>query len=150
MRISNKQTAVKYKRIFFLVSILISMLTLALFLLDYTIFGLAGVGIFSLWYLYFHVADYQFIEFTDENGKILLRYYKIISFGSKSYHSIEFPQEIIQNAHFEDSVFGKLSDVTFLVRTKRGIAEYPSVSLSALSLDDRKKMRDCLYKILQH
>jgi len=149
MRISNRKTATKYKRIFFLVSILITIFTLALFLLDFTIFGLAGVGVFSLWYLYFHVADYQFIEYSDENGKILLRYFKIISFGSKSYHSIEFPQNIIQNAHFEDSVFGKLSDLTFLVRTQRGIAEYPSVSLSALSFENRKKMQESLYKILQ-
>lgn len=148
MKISNKKTATKYKRIFFLVSIAITLVTLTLFLIDLTIFGLAGVGVFSLWYLYFHVADYQFIEYSDENGKILLRYFKIISFGSKSYHSIEFPQNIIQNAHFEDSVFGKLSDLTFLVRTQRGIAEYPSVSLSALSFDDRKKMQESLYKIL--
>ncbi len=149
MRISNKKTATKYKRIFFLVSIVITLITLALFLLDFTIGGLAGVGVFSLWYLFFHVADFQFIEFSDENGKIILRYFKIISFGSKSYHSIEFPQNIIQNAHFEDSVFGKLSDITFLVRTKRGIAEYPSVSLSALDLEDRKKMRDSMHQILQ-
>ncbi|HPF50102.1 MAG TPA: hypothetical protein PK335_00940 [Draconibacterium sp.] len=148
MKISNKKTATKYKRIFFLVSIAITLVTLTLFLIDLTIFGLAGVGVFSLWYLYFHVADYQFIEYSDENGKILLRYFKIISFGSKSYHSIEFPQNIIQNAHFEDSVFGKLSDLTFFVRTQRGIAEYPSVSLSALSFDDRKKMQESLYKIL--
>ena len=149
MKISNKKTAVKYKRIFFLVSILITLITLVLFLLDLTIFGLAGVGVFSLWYLYFHVADYQFIEYNDDNAKIVLRYYKIISFGSKSYHSIEFPKSIIQNAHFEDSVFGKLSDLTFLVRTKRGIAEYPSVSLSALSPKERKKMQESLYTILQ-
>ena len=149
MRISNKKIATKYKRIFFLVSILITLIALALFLLDQTIFGLSGVGIFSLWYLYFHVADYQFIEYNDENDKIVLRYYKIISFGSKSYHSIEFPQDILQNAHFEDSVFGKLSDLTFLVRTQRGIAEYPSVSLSALRFDDRKRMQESLYKILK-
>lgn len=132
-----------------MVSILIALVSLSLFLTDYTIYGIAGMGAFSLWYLYFHVADYRFIEYRDDNGKIILRYYKIISFGSKSYHSIEFPQEIIQNAHFEDSVFGKLSDITFLVRTKRGIAEYPSVSLSAVPFADRKKMKESLYKILQ-
>lgn len=149
MKISNKKIALKYKRTFYLVSIAITLATLALFLLDFTIYGLAGVGVFSLWYLYFHVADFQFIEFRDEQDKIVLRYYKAISFGSKSYHSIEFPQDILQNAHFEDSVFGKLSDLTFLVRTKRGIAEYPSVSLSALKFEDRKKMKESLYKILQ-
>ena len=149
MKISNKRTATKYKRVFFLVSIVIALVSLVLFLTDYTLYGLAGVGVFSLWYLFFHVADYQYIQFSDERGKIVLRYYKAIGFGSKSYHSIEFPQNILQNAHFENSLFGKLSDVTFLVRTKRGIAEYPPVSLSAVPLEDREKMKDALHQILR-
>ncbi len=149
MKISNKRTASKYKRIFFLVSILIALSTLVLFLVDLTIFALAGVGVFSIWYLFFSVADYQYIEFSDERGKILLRYYKAISFGSKAYHSIEFPQLILQNAHFENSLFGKLSDLTLLVRTKRGIAEYPSVSLSAVPFEARLKMKESLDKILR-
>ncbi len=140
----------KYKRTFFLVGIVIALTALALFLLDYTIFGIACVGLFSLWYLYFHVADYQFIEYDDEGDRILLRYFKAVSFGSKKYHSIEFPKNILQNAHFENSIFGKLSDITFIIRTKRGIAEYPSVSLSALALEDRQRMQESLFKILQN
>lgn len=149
MQISNRTKAIKYKRLFFLTSIAIALATLALFLVDLTLLGLAGVGVFSLWYLYFHVADYQFIEFSDDGGKIVLRYFKAVSFGSKAYHAIEFPQNILQNAHFEDSVFGKLSDLTLIIRTKRGIAEYPSVSLSALPFEDRLKMKECFYKLLQ-
>ena len=149
MQISNRNKVIKYKRIFFLTSITIALAILALFLLDHDLLGIAGIGVFSLWYLFFHVADYQFIEFSDEDGKVLLRYFKAVSFGSKAYHSIEFPQEILQNAHFENSVFGKLSDLTLIVRTKRGIAEYPSISLSAVTIDDRMKIRACLYKILQ-
>lgn len=149
MQISNRNRAINYKRIFFLTSITIALAILALFLLDHDLLGIAGIGIFSLWYLFFHVADYQFIEFSDEDGKVLLRYFKAVSFGSKAYHSIEFPQAILQNAHFENSVFGKLSDLTLIVRTKRGIAEYPSISLSAVTFDDRMKIRACLYKILQ-
>jgi hypothetical protein len=149
MQISNKNRATRYKRIFFLISIVIVVVTLVLFLLDYTLAGIAGVGVFSLWYLYFHVADYQFIEYNDDGEKILLRFFKAVSFGSRSYHSIEFPKRILQNAHFENSVFGKLSDITFIVRTKRGIAEYPSVSLSALAFEDRKAMQESLFNILQ-
>ena len=137
-----------YKRTFFLVSILIALTALALFLLDYTLYGIASVGVFSLWYLYFHVADYQFIEYSDEGDQILLRYFKAVSFGSKAYHSIEFPKQILQNAHFENSVFGKLSDITFIIRTKRGIAEYPSVSLSAVPMEDRIKIQKSLFHLL--
>lgn len=150
MRISNRKKALKYKRTFFLFSIVIALAALALFLLDYTLYGLGSVGVFSMWYLYFHVADYQFVEYNDEKGKILLRYFKAVSFGTKAFHAIEFPSQLLQNAHFEDSIFGKLSDVTLIIRTKRGIAEYPSVSLSAVPLKDRKRIKESLYKILQN
>ena len=150
MQISNKTKAIKYKRTFFLVGILIAISALILFLLDFTMYGLGCVGLFSLWYLYFHVADYQFIEYSDEGDRILLRYFKAVSFGTKAYHSIEFPKQILQNAHFENSVFGKLSDITFIIRTKRGIAEYPSVSLSAVPFNDRKRMQESLFNILQN
>lgn len=149
MRITNKAKAMKLKRFFFLMSVIIALIALALFLTDYTIYGIAMVGVFSLWYLYFHVADFQFIEYSDENGKILLRYFKVVRFGKGEYNSIDFPQQILQNAHFENSVFGKLSDLTFFIRTKRGIAEYPTVSLSAVNFEDRKKIQASLQQILE-
>ena len=148
MKLNNKKQAAKFKRIFFLASIFIAISALVLFLLDYTIYGLAGVGIFSIWYLYFHVADYQFIEFSTENNKVILRYYKAIRFGKASYSSIEFPQQMLRKVYFENSIFGKMSDISFVVQTKRGIAEYPSVSLSAVPFEDRLKMQDTLQKIV--
>jgi hypothetical protein len=148
MVLNNEKKAAKIKRLFFLSSIVIALAALALFLLDYTIYALAGVGVFSLWYLYFHVADYQYIQFSTENDKIVLRYYKAIRFGKPAYHSIEFPQYMLRKVEFENSFFGKLSDITLIVKTKRGIAEYPSVSLSALSMEDRKKIQDSLNSII--
>ncbi len=148
MYINNKKQAIKYKRIFFIVSIFIALAALVLFLLDYTLSALITVGVFSLWYLFFHVADYQFIEFSTNNNSVVLRYYKAIGFGKANYHSIEFPQNLLRKVNFENSVFGKLSDVSFIVQTQRGIAEYESVSLAAVPFNDRIKMREALHDIL--
>ena len=147
MKFNNSKQATKYKRIFFLVSIVIALSALAFFLLDYTFYALLTVGIFSLWFLYFHVADYQFIQFSTENDKVVFRYYKAVHFGKSAYSSIEFPQQMLRKVYFENSVFGKLSDISFMVQTKHGIAEYPSVSLSAVSLKDRIKMQETLHNI---
>ena len=106
------------------------------------------VGVFTLWFLYFQVSDYQYIEFSNENNKILLRYYKAVKFGKVEFSSIEFPQKMLQKAIFENSIFGKMSDLTLNVKTKRGVAEYPSVSLTAVSMEDRKKIKAILYQIL--
>lgn len=148
MKINNRKRAVVLKRIFFLVSVAIAIAALLFFLFDLTALALISIGVFSVWYLYFHVADYQFIEFNNEKERIQLRYFKAISFGRPKFNEIEFSQQILKNAHFDNSVFGKMSDVTLVVRTKRGIAEYPSVSLSAVSKTDRQKMASSINEIL--
>jgi hypothetical protein len=56
---------------------------------------------------------------------------------------------MLRKAWFENSIFGKKSDVTLIVRTKRGLAEYPSVSLTALSLDERNQMEASMNRILK-
>lgn len=148
MRINNKNTVVKIKRIFFLVSVVIAIAALLFFLFDLVALALISVGVFSLWYLFFHVADYQFIEFRNENNKIVLRYYKAVSLGSPRFNEIEFPQQVLKNVFFDNSIFGKMSDVTLVVKTKRGVAEYPSVSLSAVTKEDRQKMAASLIELL--
>ena len=148
MRINNKKRAVVFKRIFFLVSVVLAITALLFFLFDLMAFALISIGVFSLWYLYFHVADYQFIEFGNENNKIILRYYKAVSFGNPKFNEIEFPQQVFKNVFFDNSIFGKMSDITLVVKTKRGAAEYPSVSLSAVKLDDRKKIAASLNELL--
>lgn len=149
MIIKNTEKVSKIKKIFFLVSIVIALAILALFLLDHVMYALAGLGVFSLWYLYFHVADYQFIEYTDDNDKVVLRYYKAVSLWSRSYNSIEFPKYRLKKIHFEDSFFGKLADLTLIIKTDRGIAEYPSVSLAGLKLAERKRIQESLNSILK-
>lgn len=149
MTIKNTEKVSKIKKIFFLVSILIALGILALFLLNHVMYALAGLGIFSMWYLYFHVADYQYIEYSDDAEKIILRYYKVISFTGKAYNSIEFPQYRLRKALFENSFFGNLSDLTLVIKTDRGIAEYPTVSLAGLNTEDRKRIQESLNSILK-
>jgi len=148
MEIKNKKKVVSLRRLFFLVSLVIALAALTLFLIDLTLYAIGVVGVFALWFLFFQVADYQYIEFSDANNKILLRYYKAVRFGKTEFNAIEFPQNLLHNAIFENSMFGKMSDLTLIIRTRRGIAEYPSVSLTALSLDERKQLQSALHKIL--
>lgn len=148
MTYDNRKGAVKFKRLFFVVSGLLALAALLFFFLDMLGGALISVGIFSLWYIYMLVADYQVIEFSTDNNKIQLRYYKLIKLGGVKFNEIEFSQNMLRKAIFENSVFGKLSDLTLVVKTKRGAAEYPTVSLSAVKLKDRKRMADALNELL--
>jgi hypothetical protein len=148
MEINSRKRAVRLKRTFFIGSVVFAVMSLLFFLINLMTPALITIGVFSVWYLYFHVADYQFIEFSTENNRIRLRYYKAISFGGTKYNEIEFQQSALKKVVFENSFFGRNSDVIFYIITQRGVAEYPSVSLSALKKDDRLKMADTLNTIL--
>lgn len=147
MNINNRKRTVNLRRTFFIVSVVMAILALLFFLLNLIAPALITLGAFSLWFLFFQYADYQFIEFSTENSRIRLRYYKAISFGGTSFNEIEFQHAALKKAVFENSFFGKNTDVTFFIRTNKGVAEYPSVSLSALKKDDRLKMADVLNSI---
>jgi hypothetical protein len=127
---------------------MIAIAALVFFLRDYTFYGIISVGVISIWYLYFHVADFQYIEYIDENNKVILRFYKAISFGKQEFSAIEFPQQLLKDAQFKNSLFGKLTDLTLIVKTKRGIADYPPISLSAVPFEDRLRIRESLNNIL--
>lgn len=148
MTITNKNEIKRIKRLFFLVSIVIALCILFLFLKYDTIHAFIGIGVFTAWYLVFHVADFQFIDYSDEDNKITLKFYPAVRFGANKYSSIEFPQALLIKARFENSLFGKLSDLTLEVKTRRGIAEYPSISLTALKQNDRQQIQESLNKIL--
>ncbi len=148
MEIENKLRITKLRKLFYMVSVVIAVAVLVMFLLDFIILGIAMAGAFALWFLYFQVSDYCYIYFSDSNNKILLRYYKAIRLGGGEYSSIEFPQHMLQNAYFESSMSGKMSDLTLIVKTQRGIAEYPSVSITALSKGEKKQMQGAFNKIL--
>ena len=149
MTIKNTEKVLKIKKIFTMVSMAIALGITALFLLDHVLVALAGVGVFSIWYLYFHVADYQYIEYSDDDDKIILRYYKMINLGGKTYNSIEFPKYRLKKANFENSFFGRLSDLTLVIKTDRGIAEYPTVSLAGLNVEDRECIQKSLNSIIE-
>lgn len=148
MTITNKKQTIFLRRLFFLVSLVIALGALVLFLLNFTLYALGLAGVFAFWFLFFQVADYQFIEFNDSDNKILLRYYKAVRFGKTSFNSIEFPQSMLYKFHFENSMFGKMTDLSLVVKTRRGIAEYPSVSLTALPKEERKMLQAILLQIM--
>ncbi len=147
MNISNRKRTVILRRAFFIVSVVMAILALLFFLINLIAAALITLGAFSIWFLFFQYADYQVIDFSTENNRIRLRYYKAISFGGTSFNEIEFQHTALKKTVFENSFFGKNTDVTFFVRTNKGVAEYPAVSLSALKKDDRLKMADVLNSI---
>jgi hypothetical protein len=148
MIVANNKRATRLKRVFFLISLLMAVFMLVMFLTDKLLVALLTGGTFIIWYLVFIFLDFQYIEYISENGKVILRYYPAIKFGRKDYNMVEIGWGNLYDIKMETTFFKLVSDLTFIVKTKRGIAEYPEVSLSALSQADRKRIEDDLNRLL--
>jgi hypothetical protein len=148
MIIDNKIRVKSLKRLFYAGSLLLVIVALVFVLSGNLLVLIICCGILFFWYLFFRVADFQYIEFSDEEGKIVLRYYPVITFSSKEYNSIEFQQSVLHDAAFEPSFFGAISDLTLSVKTKKGIANYPSVSFAAVPRRQKKLIVESLQKII--
>ena len=148
MVISNHKKATALKRIFFLVGLVMAVFMLVMFLRDENLYAILTGAAFAIWFFVFQLFDFQYIEFVFDKNKISLRYYPAIRFGKKDYNAIEFEAGLLRDAQFENTLFGLVTDLILVVNTKRGVAEYPSVSLAAVSAEDRKQIKKTLFEIM--
>lgn len=144
MNIDNADRIKGIKRVFYLICVLLAASALALISLDQPGRALMAGGILVVWFLIFQAIDFQYIQFIYSPEKITLRYYPAVKFGRKDYQTIEFPSHLLYNYSVEKSLFGLVNDLVLRVKTKRGVAEYPSVSMAALSKADQEKIRAAL------
>jgi hypothetical protein len=136
----NTKKIKRIKKTFYIGAGIWAISALASFLSGFDFFGFLTTGMLIIWFISFQFIDFQYVSFTLDNGKLTLRYYSVVKFGSKDYHSIEFPQESFYDFRIEKSVFGMTKDLILVIRTKSGIAEYPPVSMAALDKSQQESI----------
>ena len=149
MTIDNSERIKHIKRLFYFISVLLVGSFAALMFLDQTGRALLSAGVLVVWFLTFQAIDFQYIYFSTENGKVTLRFYPAVKFGRKDYQTIEFPAATLHSCNIEKSFFGFVEDLILNVKTRRGIAEYPPVSMAALTRQERESIQKSLQKITQ-
>jgi len=91
------------------------------------------------------VINFNYIHFSTDNGKITVKYYQLITLFGREYNSIDFQQGLLYKYELKTSFL--FSDLTLTVKTRRGIADYPPVSLTALKKKEIEMIREELGKI---
>lgn len=109
------------------------------------IYVLIGVGL--LGYLWVFMKKYEYIEFSDEEGKIILRYFKLIP-TALDHRSIEIPQKFFVKYQLEKSFLGLREDIILIVKTRDGISKYPPVSLSILDEVQKQALLESLNRVI--
>jgi hypothetical protein len=145
----NTKRIKQLKRIFYIGAGIWAISSLSCFLAGKDLFGFLAAGMLVIWFLAFQFIDFQYILFELNNGKLSLRYYSVVKFGRRDYNTIEFPVSNLYDYRIEKSVFGLVNDLILIIKTSRGVAEYPSVSMAALNPAEQQSITEQLRTILQ-
>jgi len=147
MEFSNQKRAKAIKRSFNLGGIVIVVVGLVLLWLKQDTGVLVTAGVFALYVGVAQFANLCYISFSTENGRVLIKYYPVISFLKKNFDEVGFPHQSLLNFQIERGL--GFSDLTIAIRTKRGVAEYPSISLAGLSKAEIEQIRAALLEIMK-
>lgn len=146
MEFSNQKRSKRIKQTFNITGILLVFLVLIfLWLNDETPLYITIV-VFVLFIGFSVFANLCYVYFSTNNGKVSFRYYQVISFMKREYGSIEFAHDALVTYRIEKAM--GFADLFIVIKTSRGVAEYPSISLAALSKAEIDQISSALFEIM--
>lgn len=148
MELSNQIRIRKIKRVFNIGGIVIVLAGLIFLWLKLDLAVLITAGVFIVYVGVSLYPNLCYVYFSSENEKVVIRYYPVISLLKKEYESIEFAKSALFNFRIETAM--GFADMDIVIRTKRGIAEYPTISLAALSKAEVEQIRQALLAIMKN
>lgn len=157
MVIDIRRTAIKMRLRGLITAFIFSIIIIFILLIDFfdqPIFGFSrAVLVLTISIIYFimivynYLRDYNYIYFSDETNKILLRYYSMHPL-SQAKRSIEIAKGSFVKFEIVTSLFGIKNKIIFYQKVKTGIYKYPPVSISALSPDEKENLIQSLNRLL--
>jgi hypothetical protein len=103
---------------------------------------------YVIYIVYESFRNYNYIYFSDESDKIVLRYFAPNFFTSKK-NSIEIPKREFSGYTLQAFFLGYRENIILMSRTSRGIASYPPVSITALNNNEKHDLLLSLEKLKQ-
>jgi len=146
MELSNQNRSRQIKRTFNVTGIIIVLVGLILLWLKQDILVMVTAGVFAVYVGVSIFANLCYVSFSTANEKVLIRYYPILSIMKKRYDSIEFAHNLLVGFQIENTM--GFADLEIAIKTKRGVAEYPTISLSALNKSEVEQIRSTLTEIM--
>jgi hypothetical protein len=103
---------------------------------------------YIIYTVYETLRNYNYIYFSDESDKLVLRYFAPNFFTSKK-NSIEIPKREFSGYAIQSFFLGYREKIVLKSRTSKGIASYPPVSITALSNNEKHDLLISLEKVKQ-
>ena len=144
----NNSKSVKKLRIIFLV--LGVCWLFAVSVLIYLSLFTAGVllaGSFLLAMLFIAILNFHYVRITVDNEKVIARYYSIFAVD-RMFRMLEFPIGQLYRVEVRKYLLGLKWEVRFTVRVRKGLADYPWISLSAIPFGVRHRLINALNNLV--
>lgn len=149
MTFDNSRTIISFRiKLFALTVIFLGYLILAYMarIINFPLLGLSDTfwtlllaAVWILFALLPLVLNYQFVFFSDDSDKIIIRYFNAGIFGGKK-NSVEIDKRSFAGYKTEKSVFGLSVSLTLFQKFNEGVAKYPPIHISALSAKEKSKL----------
>lgn len=85
------------------------------------------------------MLNYQYIYYSDDNDRIVLRYFTAGIVGGRK-NSVEIDKRLFSGYKTNSQFFGLVQSITLFQNAKGGVAKYPTVYISALTREERVKL----------
>ncbi|MFN8240661.1 MAG: hypothetical protein U0X39_07915 [Bacteroidales bacterium] len=155
MTVDNRKTIVQLRIRLFIATVLLIAWIIVIYFAKAIKFPLLGMED-NIWTLilviiYFIIAfypmflNYQYIFYSDEDDKIIVRYYNTgIATGKKN--SVEIRKDVFAGYKVEKKLLGLDRQVILFQKVPKGIAKYPPLHIGALTKSERGKILNSLYQ----
>jgi hypothetical protein len=149
MTFDNSKTIVSFRvRQVLLTIILLAYIILAfpagiikfpVFGMDETVLTLILVGIWILFTFVPALLSYQYVYFSDDTERIIIRYFNAGMLGGKK-NAVEIDKNSFAGYSTESRFFGLVTTLTLLQNVREGVAKYPPVYISALTREQKSNL----------
>jgi hypothetical protein len=149
MTFDNSKTVISLRiRLFFAMVVLIAFIIMAYFakIIKFPFLGMSDtiwiiilIGINLIIAFMPMILNYQYIFFSDDGEKIVIRYFTAGIAGGRK-NSVEIDKRSFAGYKIESRFFGLIHSIIFYQRFQEGAAKYPPVYISALSKEERAKI----------
>ncbi len=109
-------------------------------------FSIILASVYILMNIFNFLRDYNYIFYSDEKEKLILRYFSMNIFISKK-SSIEIARSEFSGYSTRKSLLGLREQLFLYQKTKKGLARYPGVSITGLSGEEKQKLFGSLERL---
>ncbi|MDA3955065.1 MAG: hypothetical protein PF485_15585 [Bacteroidales bacterium] len=118
-----------------------------IFGIDKSSYVVAITILYVMYILFVYTLNYNFFSYNDDGSKLIFRFVSLRAFDNKK-RAIEINKKDFAGYKIKISFFNLRQDLVVKIKTKKGIANYPPISLTALSLKHKKMLKNSLNQMI--